>query len=98
MTSHAEGEIAAVLAALRDARGLLADPAPANIDRCCSALAQGVSVMRSLLAQNAAPAGGGIQPSLHLVRAETAAISNLLDSAAAFRRNVLRAISGTSLH
>jgi hypothetical protein len=89
--------IAGVLDSLRQSRGLLLDPCPQNIDSCRVAIAHCVSKVGILIeGDRAAWKNPDLKTSLLQVRAELGAIAKLLDSAAAFRRDMLTAISGAT--
>jgi hypothetical protein len=97
--------IAGVLDSLRQSRALLLDPCPRNIDRCRLAITQSVHKIGKLLEGDGpawkSPAWKSLdlKNSLVLVRGELSAIAKLLDSAAVFRRDMLKVISGaTRLH
>jgi hypothetical protein len=86
--------IAGVLDSLRQSRTLLFDPCPRNIDLCRLAVAHCTRKIAKLLEGDR---GGwnrrDLVASLLLVRGELGAITKLLDSAAAFRRDMLKVIS-----
>jgi hypothetical protein len=89
--------IAGVLDSLRQSRTLLLDPCPQNIDCCRVAIAQCVNKVGNLMeGDRAAWNGRDLKASLLQVRGELGAIAKLLDSAAAFRRDMLKVISGAS--
>jgi hypothetical protein len=86
--------IAGVLESLRQSRALLLDPCPRNIDRCRLAITQSVHKIGKLLeGDRAAWKSLDLKRSLVLVRGELSAIAKLLDSAAVFRRELLKVIS-----
>jgi hypothetical protein len=90
--------IAGVLDSLRQSRVLLLDPCPRNIDRCRLAITQAVHKVGKLIeGDRSAWKSPDLRDSLLLVRGELSAISKLLDSAAAFRRDMLKAISVATL-
>lgn len=85
--------IEAVLHALRRSRDLLLDPSPGNIDCCRIAMSQCISPVSGLMQSDRSQWNGPeLRQCLLQIRAELRAISNLLDSAAAFRRGMLTAI------
>jgi hypothetical protein len=89
--------IAGVLESLRQSRALLLDPCPRNIDRCRLVITQSVhKVGRLLEGDRAAWKNPGLKDSLLQVRGELSAIAKLLDSAAVFRRDMLKVISGAT--
>jgi hypothetical protein len=89
--------IADVLDSLRQSRVLLLDPCPRNIDRCRLAITQSVHKVGKLIeGDRSAWKSPGLKASLLLVRGELSAIAKLLDSAAVFRRDMLRVISGAT--
>jgi hypothetical protein len=90
--------IAGVLDSLRQSRGLLLDPSPRNVDCCRVAVAQCTQTVGKLAADRAGWDRGQLTASLLLVRCELGAITELLDSAAVFRRDMLKAISDASRH
>jgi hypothetical protein len=92
--------IAGVVDSLRQSRALLHDPSPRNIDRCRLVITQCAHKVGKLLeGDRAAWKGLDLKNSLLLVRGELSAIAKLLDSAAVFRRDMLKVISGaTRLH
>jgi hypothetical protein len=97
--------IAGVLDSLRQSRALLLDPCPRNIDRCRLAITQSVHKVGKLLEGDGpdwkSPGWKSLalKNSLVLVRGELSAIAKLLDSAAVFRRDMLKVISSaTRLH
>lgn len=87
---------AAIADDLRELRELLTDPSPANIDRCRAVLSRGVVRLNGAAASfretgNAA----GMEKSLLSIRTELNAVASLLDSAATFRRDILRIVAAT---
>jgi hypothetical protein len=89
--------IAGVLDLLRQSRVLLLDPCPRNIDRCRLTVIQCAHrVGRLLEGDRAAWKSADLKASLLLVRAELGAIAKLLDSAAVFRRDMLKVISAAT--
>jgi hypothetical protein len=90
--------MAGVLSSLRQSRALLLDPSPQNIDCCRMAVSQCVQKVGHLVASDRATWNAReLQPSLLLVQTELTAIAGLLDSAAVFRRDMMRTISVASL-
>jgi hypothetical protein len=86
--------IARVLDTLRQSRALLLDPCPGNIDRCRAAIAHCVPTVANLAQTDRGRLNiGETRDGLLLVRRELGAIAGLLDSAAVFRRGMLKAIS-----
>jgi len=86
--------IAGVLDTLRRSRKFLLDPTPRNVDLCSAVLSQCVQKIVNLMeGDHLACDYDKLRLSLLNVRAETSAIAGLLDSAAAFRRDMLRAES-----
>jgi hypothetical protein len=84
--------IAGVLDTLRQARKLLLDPSPRNIDACRVAVFQCVHKVVTVMESDRADWQKEALTNLLLdMRAELSAIAGLLDSAAAFRRNMLKA-------
>jgi hypothetical protein len=89
--------IAGVLDSLRQSRVLLHDPCPRNIDRCRMVITQCVHKISKIIeGDRAAWKSAGLKDSLLQVRGELSAIARLLDSAAVFRRDMLRVISGAT--
>ena len=89
--------IAGVLDSLRQSRALLLDPCPQNIDCCRAAIAQCVNKVGTLMeGDRGAWKSRDLKVSLLQVRGELSAIAALLDSAAAFRRDMLKVISGAT--
>ena len=89
--------IAAVLETLREARAALLDPSPRNIDWCRAAVSQSVQKVVSVMeGDRAAWNRDELRCSLLEMRRQLSAITTLLDSAAAFRRNMLKASQRTS--
>jgi hypothetical protein len=89
--------IAGVLDSLRQSRVLLHDPCPRNIDRCRLVITQCVHKVGKLLeGERAARKSSDLKRSLLLVRGELGAIAKLLDSAAVFRRDMLKVISNAT--
>ena len=89
--------ITGVLDSLRQSRTLLFDPCPRNIDLCRLTVAQCTRKIAKLLEGDRAGWNRGeLMTSLLLVRGELSAITKLLDSAAAFRRDMLKVISAAT--
>jgi hypothetical protein len=89
--------IAGVLDSLRQSRVLLHDPCPRNIDRCRLVITQCVHRVGKLLEGDRSTWNSPtLKASLVQVRGELSAIAKLLDSAAAFRRDMLKVISGAT--
>jgi hypothetical protein len=89
--------IAGVLDLLRQSRVLLLDPCPRNIDRCRLTVMQCVhKVGRLVEGDRSAWNSRDLKASLLQVRTELSAIAKLLDSAAAFRRDMLTVISAAT--
>jgi hypothetical protein len=84
--------IAGVLDTLRQARSLLRDPSPQNIDVCRLSVFQCVHKLVTAMEGDRSDWQKTELTNLLLdMRSELSAISDLLDSAAAFRRNMLHA-------
>jgi hypothetical protein len=82
--------IAGVLDTLRQARSLLLDPSPRNIDACRLSIFQCVHKLVTAMEGDRADWPKKELTNLLLeMRSELSAISDLLDSAATFRRNML---------
>lgn len=91
-----EAAIAGVLEILRQSRALLLDPNPQNIDRCRAGVALCVRNFGRIADADLSASNSHLAPSLLLVRRELSAIAQLLDSAAAFRRDMMRVTSQAS--
>jgi hypothetical protein len=86
--------VAGVLETLRASVTLLLDPSPSSIDRCRNAVAQCVGKIAKLIESDRTGCDNReLRTALLLVRGELRAIQGLLDSAAAFKRNMLKAIA-----
>jgi hypothetical protein len=90
--------IAGILETLRQSRAILLDPSPRNIDRCSSALASCIQKIGGIIEADRPMCENqldnrDLRRSLLLVHGELNAITGLLDSAAAFRRDMLKAIA-----
>jgi len=86
--------IAGILETLRQSRAILLDPSPQNIDRCSSALAGCIQKIGGIIEADRSPQDNrDLRRSLLRVHGELNAITGLLDSAAAFRRDMLKAIT-----
>jgi hypothetical protein len=86
--------IAGVLDTLRQSRAMLLDPSPRNIDRCRAALASCIDAIKPIVEADCAGwSSRELEESLLLMRGELSAIMRLLDSAAVFRRNMLKVVS-----
>lgn len=73
---------------------MLLDPSPRNIDRCRAALAGCIDRVKWIVeADRAKYNSGDMEDSMILMRGELTAIMRLLDSAALFRRDMLKAVS-----
>ncbi len=82
--------IAGVLETLRQARRLLLDPSPQNIDVCRLSIFQCVhKLVTAMEGDRSAWPKTELTNLLLDMRSELSAIADLLDSAAAFRRNML---------
>lgn len=89
--------IAAVLDTLRQSRNLLLDPSPRNIDWCRIAVSQCAHKIAGLMQRDRAQWDKNeLSHALLRIRSELRAIANLLDSAAAYRRGMLSALSAAN--
>jgi hypothetical protein len=89
--------IAAAFDTLRQSRDILLDPTPRNIDSCRAAISQCVQKIVDLMQGDSSVWNRDeLRHSLFAVRRELGAVSNLLDSAAVFRRDMLKAVSGAT--
>lgn len=87
--------VAGVLDSLRQSRTLLLDPSPQNIDWCRMAISQSAQRIADLINGDRSRWNQQeLTRSLLKIRSELNSISKLLDSAAAFRRNRMKGISG----
>ena len=93
--ANPEQEIAQILETLRRSREFLLDPSPQNIDYCGMMASQCATRMARLLEKPELAMGAG--KSLDLVRSEINAITDLLASAATFRRNLLGVMHAAAL-
>jgi hypothetical protein len=87
----AEQRIADVRKLLGHARQLLQDPAPRNIDSCCSDLLSAVELLtdlQRLIGESGGEAGCSAE-SAAMARNDVGVISRLLESAASFHSNLL---------
>ncbi|HXJ41515.1 MAG TPA: hypothetical protein VNH18_19710 [Bryobacteraceae bacterium] len=85
-----------VLDSLKRARALLLDPAPQNIDCCRMIVAQCVHGMTELVNDTRPETRGHSITSVRLVRDELHSIAALLESAADFRRDILRVMTAAA--
>jgi hypothetical protein len=85
-------------AALEQARSLLLDPAPQNIDLACLALSRAIQRIESLRAALEASElpDRDLMASASLLRAEVDTIVKLLDCAASFHANLFRSMAQAS--
>ena len=89
--------IAGVLDTLRESRLLLLDPSPQNIDRCRSAIGHCVRKVSEIFdADRSAWNSSDLHSYLVEIRGELKAIEGLLDTAAAWRRDLLSVMSAAS--
>lgn len=86
--------IAGVLDTLRQSRAMLLDPSPRNIDSCRVAVAGCIARVSRLAETDRANWNSpALRDSLQLMQRELNGITALLDSAARFRRDMLKTIS-----
>ena len=86
--------ITGVVDSLRQSRELLLDPSPRNVDCCRVAIAQCIQKVAGLMEGDRSRWNKHeLRPPLLQIRGELGALSNLLNSAAAFRRGMLTAVS-----
>lgn len=89
--------IAAVVDTLRRSRSLLLDPSPRNIDWCRIAVSQCAHKIAGIMQGDRSQWDKNeLSPALLRIRSELSAIANLLDSAAAYRRGMLSALSAAN--
>jgi hypothetical protein len=90
--------IADSLESLRQCRLLLLDPSPQSIDYCRIVMAQCTERIEGLIRDPnlVLSTNGAFTSSLRLIRRELGAIAGLLESAAAFRRDMLRVTCGAT--